>query len=160
METNNVVPFRPMIANRNTNVCHFYKFDDFDASLNDIFTTRHIELDIDEYTPFILRNPTTSLMYDVNGVQIHYVNDIIKPIYDKIIMDLLNPISQMYIRTNDIPMEVSYDPSKAVVMCKTLRSMALSASNTIIYKSQPKHFTGGRHRIRRHRRTKKNRKIR
>lgn len=79
-DMNNAVPFRPMIVNRNLNLCHFYRFDDFDASLNDIFTTRHTELDIDEYTPFILRNPTTILVYNVNGVPIHYVNDIVKSI--------------------------------------------------------------------------------
>lgn len=51
------------------------------------------DVDIDEILPFI-RNNTTTIRFveNVNGHDIHLLDDIVKQIYNNIVLEVLNPI--------------------------------------------------------------------
>ena len=107
---------------------------------NPIFQTNEI-------TPFVTQlqhtAPVQNIIQRVNGKRIHYLDDIIGPIYDKIANDMLTPMSHLFMAGSNVPLPVQYNPLHQWVNCNTNVSYPITPI-----------IPGGR------RRTKRNRRIR
>ena len=146
MEVNRRVPYRPFIIGPSET---FYVFQDFNVGgqLMNMFTIRNPIFPTDEITPFITQLqhtvPVQNLIQRVNGKRIHYLDDIIGPIYDKIANDMLTPMSRLFMAGASVPIPVQYNPLHQWVNCNT----------NVSYPKTPI-IPGGR------RRTKRNRHMR
>ena len=110
------VPYRPFIADPRpppTSYPRFFTYNELDSPLlNNMFTTDDLSLNMTEIKPFLLENPTMNLSHDVNGIQVNYWTDIVKPVYDMMVEDVLNPLLQSYTSTQLVlPNAVLYVPN-------------------------------------------------
>jgi hypothetical protein len=118
MKVRDVIPYRPFIVDHTTR--HFVSFDAFDSSLNNIYTTDDTTLELEEMKPFLLSNTSIPLVYNVNGTNINYIDSVIEPIYNKIVEDVLDPISDVKLQTISFPIPELYQPDGTIVKCKNL----------------------------------------
>jgi len=137
LKRDKIVPYRPFIIDpRKTTVPkRFISWDTFDSSMNNFFTTRNTMSEIDtipvnEITTFLTRYPHTKLTYsNGTGSNLHYIRDIIKPIYDKFVIDILNPIPTIPTTITIVPAAVEYKMTKPTVKCDDLE--LIGADNTV-----------------------------
>jgi hypothetical protein len=122
MEVNRRVPYRPFIIGPAET---FYVFQDFNVGgqLINLFTTPNPIFQTDEITPFVTQlqhtTPVQNLIQRVNRKRIHYLDDIIGPIYDKIANDMLTPMSRLFMGGVTVPIPVQYNPLHQWVNCNT-----------------------------------------
>jgi hypothetical protein len=122
MEVNRRVPYRPFVIGPDET---FYVFQDFNVGgqLINLFTNPNPIFHSDEITPFVTQlqhtAPVQNLIQTVNGKRIHYLNDIIGPIYDKIANDMLKPMARLLMAGEDVPIPVQYNPLHQWVNCNT-----------------------------------------
>lgn len=103
---------------------HPYQYalwDDFDGSHNGFFTTDITQvmdpsLDLVEIRPFLLNHPSVrvAFMSQQTGQRFHIIDDLVKPIYDRIVQDVMNPMSWSVFPRVRVPIAVEYrihDPS-------------------------------------------------
>lgn len=129
MKVIDTMPYRPFIVDHTTR--HFVSFDEFDSSLNNIYTTDDTTLELEELKPFLLSNTTIPLVYNVNGTNIHYINNVIEPIYNKIVEDVLNPISDVKLQSIPFPIPELYQSDSKIVKCKNLPSFGTVPSDDV-----------------------------
>jgi hypothetical protein len=99
--------FRPFIIPNLDNLpfpnpIEFALFDDFSTTLNNYYTTSDINVLSNELQLYLLRNvsPNGEMVVDVvdiSGVKISYIYDIIRPIYNKIVVDVLNKLTYLLV---------------------------------------------------------------
>ena len=124
------VPYRPFIADPrppSTAYSRFFTYDELDSPLlNNLFTTDDLSLNMTEIKPFLLENPTMNVSHTVNGIQVNYWTDIVKPVYDMMVEDVLNPLLQSYTSTQLVlPNAVLYVnnvPNLPVEYCSNLKT--------------------------------------
>jgi len=119
MNTNNIVPYRPFIVDHQVN--RFYRFDDFDTLLDGLYTSTDTSLDINELKLFRLKEPSVVTTYMVNGSMVDYITDIVKPIYDTIVQDVLNPLAATALMGTVFTTPVPYIPDRRVRYCRMAR---------------------------------------
>jgi hypothetical protein len=119
MNTNNTVPYRPFIVDHQVN--RFYRFDDFDTLLDGLYTSTDTSLDINELKLFRLKEPSVVTTYMVNGSMVDYITDIVKPIYDIIVQDVLNPLAATELVGIVFTTPVPYIPNRRVRYCRMAR---------------------------------------
>jgi len=157
LKRDKIVPYRPFIIDpRKTTVPkRFITWDTFDSSMNNFFTTRNTmpereTIPVNEITTFLTRYPHTKLTYsNGTGSDIHYIKDIIKPMYDRVVIDILNPIPTIPTMITNVPAAVEYKMTKPTVKCDDLK--LIGADNTVWTrhtgnKSGRKVIYGGKHR--------------
>jgi hypothetical protein len=116
---------------------HPYQYalwDDFDGSLNGFFTTDTTQvmdpsLDLVEIRPFLLNHPSVrvAFMSQQTGQRFHIIDDLVKPIYDRMVQDVMNPMSWSVAPRIRSPIAVEYrihDPSyvPCAMMIRTKRN--------------------------------------
>ena len=142
MIRNKIIPFRPFIVQPDYCFC---LFNQFDPSLLDIYTTRNMNVNIHEITPFLLHNTDIQMIYpnDISGTTIHYLDNIIQPIYDKIVTDLLNPIASTGMVGVRVPIAEPYVSTRRIIHCRQMMNPIphTTSRNTIIKNTTRK---GGR----------------
>jgi hypothetical protein len=121
-----VYPGKPAIGSRT----HFLPWNDF-PSTDGYFTTTIVPGML-EISSFLRENPAIPVVYTVRGQSVHYLEDIVRPIYDKIVTDVLNPLVAV-LPIHGVPAAVKYDPAHPTIPCHhkgtSLRTL----------KSRPKH---------------------
>jgi hypothetical protein len=122
LEKNGISPYRPFILDpRKTTVPkQFITWDIFNTTMNNYFTTTDTTLNINDIIPFLLNDHSLNVIFsNSSGSSVHYITDIIKPIYDKIVNDALNPLlATMSITT--VPAVVEHNKTLKNVMCKKM----------------------------------------
>jgi len=125
-----IVPYRAYIYDieQNTPTPQFVVWDDLDGRLKGYFADTDPRLDHFEIATFLARYPGTPLVFpDHHGKMVHYIDDIVQPIYDRIVKKTLNRIlrhswySVNPMSTVTIPVAIKYDPTKDVVDCSGLK---------------------------------------
>ena len=129
-------PYR-MFAKHPVLKTHPYQYalwDDFDGSLNGFFTTDITQvmdpsLDLVEIRPFLLNHPSVrvAFMSQQTGQRFHIIDDLVKPIYDRMVQDVMNPMSWSVAPRIRPPIAVEYrihDPSyvPCAMMIRTKRN--------------------------------------
>jgi hypothetical protein len=109
-----IMPFRPFIIHPvNTDAKYeFFKFSDFETRLTDYFTTDDITLQLNELRPFVRRYT------EMNHT--HYIQNILGPVYDKVVTDVLNPLAQLKLTNAVIPIPTMYVPNRPVDSCRIM----------------------------------------
>ena len=129
-----VVPYRPFLVDPGKPAIgsrtHFLPWNDF-PSTDGYFTTTIVPGML-EISSFLRENPAIPVVYTVRGQSVHYLEDIVRPIYDKIVTDVLNPLVAV-LPIHGVPAAVKYDPAHPTIPCHhkgtSLRTL----------KSRPKH---------------------
>ena len=114
-----VVPYRPFIVDPRASVpgtrTHFLTWDAFPGT--DGYFTSTVVPGMEELSSFVRENPAVPLVYTVRGQSVHYLEDIVKPIYDKVVTDVLDPLVAA-LPWEAIPAAVKYDPAYFLVPCR------------------------------------------
>jgi len=137
LQENGVVPYRPFIIDpRQTAMPHqFVLWDNINTILKDFFTTSNTSIDLSEIAPFLLKHPGKVVDYTTSrGRTVNFIDTILKPIYDKIVVDILNPLLAASTITIQVPVAVQYDPSNTAIV--TCNEMTLARQNPGIQRVQ------------------------
>jgi hypothetical protein len=137
LQENGVVPYRPFIIDpRQTAMPHqFVLWDNINTILKDFFTTSNTSIDLSEIAPFLLKHPGKVVDYTTSrGRTVNFIDTILKPIYDKIVVDILNPLLAASTITIQVPVAVQYDPSNTAIV--TCNEMTLARQNPGIQQVQ------------------------
>jgi len=113
METNNITPYRSFIVDYRVN--QFHQFGDFDTLLDGLYTSTDTSLDINELKLFRLKEPSVVTTYMVNGTSVDYISDIVQPIYDMIVQDVLNPLATTGLMHTRFTRPALYAPNRPVI---------------------------------------------
>ena len=164
LKTNGIIPYRPFVFDPTVKAPHpnkFLSWDDFTGTTNDYFTTTNNTdptLDLNEIAMFLHKQATPiPLVFKTrNGVLMNYVDDIVKPIYNKIVTDVLNPLAAITVPRIIPPAAINYGSTNHFVPCKDLRNIRNNTvkSNTLKNKGHTI-LMGGKTRKKRHRRTQR-----
>ena len=155
-----VVPYRPFLVDPRKPTLgsrtHFLPWNAF-PSTDGYFTTTVVPGML-EISSFLQENPAVTVVYTVRGQTVHYLEDIVRPIYDKIVTDVLDPLAAG-LRTHDVPAAVKYDPAHPTIPCHhkgtSLRTLKKRPKHERTLRQQGRElWMGGRHR---HKRWSKNR---
>jgi len=150
-----VVPYRPFLVDPRTSVpdtrTHFLSWDAFTST--DGYFTSTVVPGMEELSSFVRENPAVPVVHTARGHSVHYLEDIVKPIYDKLVTDVLNPLVAT-LPWEAIPAAVKYDPAYPLVPCRGkgvhLRTLKTHAKQERTLRHQGRDlWMGG------HRRTKK-----
>ena len=111
-----VIAFRPFIIHpvNTSNRYEFFKFSDFETRLTDYFTTDDIRLQINELRPFVIKHAEWN--------HTDYIQNILGPVYDKFVTDVLNPMAQLKMTNAIIPIPTMYVPNHPVDSCHIMSS--------------------------------------
>jgi len=118
-EPPHIMPYRPFLVDPRTSVpdtrSHFLTWDDFPGT--DGYFTSTVVPGMEELSSFVRENPVVPVVHTVRGQPVHYLEDIVKPIYDKLVTDVLDPLVAT-LPWEAIPAAVKYDPAHALVPCR------------------------------------------
>ena len=89
----------------------------FDGSMNSFFATNSGVYGINDINSFLLRFPKQLSFSNTPTQNVHYINDIIKPLYDKIVVDILNPIPTIPTTITCVPPAIEYTRTIPMVKC-------------------------------------------
>jgi len=114
-----VIPYRPFIIDPRRSVVpkRFITWDMFDGSMNNFFATNAGVYGINDINSFLLRFPKQLSFPNTPTQNIHYINDIVKPLYDKIVVDILNPIPTIPATITCVPPAIEYNRTIPMVKC-------------------------------------------
>jgi hypothetical protein len=133
MRNGSIIPYRPFILDPRKSVVpkRFITWDTFDLSMNDFFTTNKAHLGVNDINLFVRRNPHIIVSYPngPDGRNVHYINDIITPIYDQIISDMLNPVVRNNSLITSVPAAVEYKHGVNQVVCEDLIQIGMNNSH-------------------------------
>lgn len=133
MRNGSIIPYRPFILDPRKSVVpkRFITWDTFDLSMNDFFTTNKAHLGVNDIKLFVRRNPHIIVSYPngPGGQNVHYINDIIKPIYDQIITDMLNQVVRNNPLLTSVPAAVEYKRGVNQVECDDLIQIGINNSH-------------------------------
>jgi len=117
-----VIPYRPFIIDPRRSVVpkRFITWDMFDGSMNNFFATNAGVYGINDISSFLLRFPQQLSFPNTPTQNIHYINDIIKPLYDKIVVDILNPIPTIPTTITRVPPAIEYVRTIRIVDCSNM----------------------------------------
>ena len=155
-----VVPYRPFLVDPRKPTLgsrtHFLPWNAFPGT--DGYFTTTVVPGMMEISSFLQENPAVPVVYSVRGQTVHYLEDIVRPIYDKIVTDVLDPLAAG-LRTHDVPAAVKYDPAHPTIPCHhkgtSLRTLKKRPKHERTLRQQGRElWMGGRHR---HKRWSKNR---
>jgi len=122
---NKCIPYRPFIVEpRNQGPKRFVTWDQMDMSFNNFFTTTETDLKIREIKPFLLEFPIQLSYPNTPTTNVHYLDDIIKPIYDTIVVDVLNVLPTINTAIDKVPAAVEYNRANKTYMCKELKTLS------------------------------------
>jgi len=123
-DTGNIIPYRGFeLDPRGGGVPQrFLTWGEVDTCMNDFFTTLDVSLNVNDITPFLLRNRgKVTLTYPTNtGATLHLIDDILKPIYDEVVTHTLNPVVVQYPHSVVVPVAVR-EGEGAMIHCRTLK---------------------------------------
>lgn len=151
MRNGSIIPYRPFILDPRKSVVpkRFITWDTFDLSMNDFFTTNKAHLGVNDINLFVRRNPHIIVSYPngPDGRNVHYINDIIKPIYDQIITDMLNPVVRNNPLITSVPAAVEYKHGANQVECEDLIQIGINTSHwTTLTQNNRRIILGGNRR--------------
>lgn len=117
-----VIPYRPFIIDPRRSVVpkRFITWDMFDGSMNNFFATNAGVYGINDISSFLLQYPRQLSFPNTPTQNIHYINDIIKPLYDKIVVDILNPIPTIPTTIRYVPPAIEYHRNIPVIDCSSM----------------------------------------
>jgi len=143
-----VVPYRPFLVDPRASVpgtrTHFLSWDAF-TSTDGYFTSTMIT-GMDELSSFVHENPAVPLVHTVRGQPVHYLEDIMKPIYDKVVTDVLDPLVTG-LPGYAVPAAVKYDPLHSTVACHRMRTLKTHSKQERTLRQQGRDmWMGGRRR--------------
>jgi len=122
---NKCIPYRPFIVEpRNQGPKRFVTWDKMDMSFNNFFTTTETDLKIREIKPFLLEFPIQLSYPNTPTTNVHYLDDIIKPIYNTIVVDVLNTLPTINTAIDKVPAAVEYNRANKTYMCKELKTLS------------------------------------
>ena len=122
---NKCIPYRPFIVEpRNQGPKRFVTWDQMDMSFNNFFTTTETDLKIREIKPFLLEFPIQLSYPNTPTTNVHYLDDIIKPIYNTIVVDVLNTLPTINTAIDKVPAAVEYNRANKTYMCKELKTLS------------------------------------
>lgn len=115
-------PYRPFIVDPRRSVVpkRFITWDMFDTSMNRFFAINTGVYRINDINSFLLQYPTQLSFPNTPTQNIHYINDIIKPLYDKIVVDILNPIPTIPTTITRVPPAIEYVRTIRMVDCSNM----------------------------------------
>ena len=148
-EPPHVVPYRPFLVDPRTGTrSHFLTWDAFPGA--DGYFTTTVVPGMEELSSFVQENPTITVVHTVRGQRVNYLEDIVKPIYDKLVTDVLNPLVAG-IPWEAIPTAVKYEPAYALIPCRGkgvhLRTLKTHAKQERTLRQQGRElWMGGRRR--------------
>ena len=123
-DTGNIIPYRGFeLDPRGGGVPQrFLTWGEVDACMNDFFTTLDVSLNVNDITPFLLRNHgKVTLTYPTNtGATLHLIDDILQPIYDTVVTHTLNPVVVQYPHSVVVPV-AAREGEGNVIPCRTLK---------------------------------------
>jgi len=128
---NGVIPYRPFVFDPTVKAPQPNKFllwDDFTGIANDYFSTSNSSdpnLELNEITMFLQKQttPIPLVFKTKNGVLLNYIDDIVKPIYNKIVTDVLNPLAALTVPRIIPPAAVNYGSTNNFVPCNELHDV-------------------------------------
>jgi len=114
-----IIPYRPFIIDPRRSVVpkRFITWDMFDGSMNNFFAINAGVYGINDINSFLLRFPKQLSFFNTPTQNVHYINDIIKPLYDKIVVDILNPIPTIPTTITCLPPAIEYNRTIPMVKC-------------------------------------------
>jgi len=123
-DTGNIIPYRGFeLDPRSGGVPQrFLLWNEVDTCMNEFFTTLDVSLNVNDITPFLLRNHgKVTLTYPVRGGQyLHLIDDILRPIYDAVVTHTLNPMVVQYPHSVVVPV-AAREGEGAIIPCRTLK---------------------------------------
>ena len=147
-EPPHIVPYRPFLVDPRTSVpgtrTHFLTWDAFPGT--DGYFTSTMITGMEELSSFVRENPTITMVHTVRGQPVHYLEDIVKPIYDKVVTDVLDPLIAG-LPGHAVPAAVKYDPLHSTVACHRMRTLKIHAKQERTLRQQGRDmWMGGRRR--------------
>jgi hypothetical protein len=130
-----IVPYRPFIIDprSTTSPKQFIKWDLFDSSMNNFFTTTNTMSGVNDIKTFLTKFPVRLSYPNTSTQNVHYINSIIKQIYNKIVTDVLNPIPTIHTTITSIPAAVEYRRNGPIIDCSGLLKIGLDHNNWITH---------------------------
>jgi len=116
-------PYRPLILDprvyHRRHLRQFVLWDDLDQQMDMYFTTTDPSIHSDEITPFLLKHPGLVVSYTTpSGVTLRFVDDVLRPIYNMVVTNVLNPLTAVSTLVFQPPVAVAYDATApSVVDC-------------------------------------------
>jgi len=116
------IPYRPFIVDPRRSVVpkQFITWDMFDGSMNSFFAINAGVYRISDISSFLLQYPMQLSFPNTPTQNIHYINNIIKPLYDKIVVDILNPIPTIPTTITRVPPAIEYVRTIRMVDCSNM----------------------------------------
>jgi len=160
---NGVIPYRPFVFDPTVKAPQPNKFllwDDFSGLANDYFSTSNSSdpnLDLNEITMFLQKQatPIPLVFKTKNGVLLNYIDDIVKPIYNKIVTYVLNPLAALTVPRIIPPAAVNYGSTNNFVPCNELHDVRTNTRRRNTMKNNGHAILmGGKTRKKRYRRVK------
>ena len=117
-----IIPYRPFIVDPRRFVVpkRFITWNMFDASMNNFFTPSTGVYGINDIKSFLLRFPKPLSFPNTPTQNVHYIHDIIQPLYDKIVVDILNPIPTIPTTITRVPPAIEYIRNIPMLDCSSM----------------------------------------
>ena len=121
-----VTPFRPFTLDprASSGSPRFILWEEFEPGMNNIFTTDSPVTDVNEIQTFIINSSPELSFQNDHGVNIHIINDIVRPIYNRIVTFILNPLLNDLGGDITVPAAVTYIPDTdedSVIDCSMMK---------------------------------------